>query len=286
MLRFIVDDEHDGQRVDVFVAEKLKDLSRSFINQLADDGRISINNKVVKPSHKLKIGDIIQVDFDLETLENVPKVDLPILYEDNDVLVLDKPAGVLTHSKGSYNPEATVATFIKDKIANMEGNRGGIAHRLDRFTSGVIITAKNPESLKWLQKQFSTRKVQKTYIAVVEGKVEPPEAIIDMPIERNPKKPQTFRTGPNGKPAITKYKTLESNEKYSLLQLRPKTGRTHQLRVHLKQLNHPIVGDLLYGGKPSDRLYLHALNLKLTMPSGEQRKFEAQLPDEFNKMVK
>src|SRR5262249_28394801 len=140
-----------------------------------------------------------------------PKISLPIIYEDNDVIVIDKPAGILTHAKGALNTEATVASFIESKLAEdlPKNNRAGIVHRLDRATSGVIITAKHDKALKWLQKQFSTRKTKKLYLAIAEGELEPAEAIIDAPIARNPRKPQTFYVSPIGKPAQTEYKLLK-----------------------------------------------------------------------------
>jgi 23S rRNA pseudouridine1911/1915/1917 synthase len=168
----------------------------------------------------------------------------------------------------------------------MSGNRAGIVHRLDRATSGVMILAKNPDTLSMLQKQFSQRKTKKAYEAIIVGSLPNPEANIDMPIERNPKKPQTFRVGVNGKTAQTYYKTVKTNDKYSLLELKPVTGRTHQLRVHLKQLDHPIVGDTLYGGKVADRLYLHAKSLEITVPGSQRKVFDAEVPKEFDQLLK
>jgi 23S rRNA pseudouridine1911/1915/1917 synthase len=214
-----------------------------------------------------------------------PDIDLPILYEDADCIVMNKPVGVLTHSKGAFNPEATVATFLQSHVKDLQGERAGIVHRLDRATSGVIIGAKTSEALAWLQKQFSQRRVKKTYIAIIEGELDENHAIIDMPIERNPKKPQTFRVGANGKSAITEYKVLESNDRYSMIELSPQTGRTHQLRVHLNHLGHPILGDEFYGGKPSKRLFLHALQLEITVPSHERKVFTATLPPEFKEIM-
>ncbi len=225
-------------------------------------------------------GDVVIVDQEiLEERHEV--VALPILYEDADCLVINKPIGVLTHSKGAFNPESTVATFVEQLSKNVEGERAGIVHRLDRATSGVMICAKTPEAMSWLQKQFSQRKVKKTYIAKVFGEMEPPEAIIDMPIERNPKKPQTFRVGSNGKSALTYYRTIKVGETYSLLELKPETGRTHQLRVHLEAQHHPIVGDQLYGGKSAERMFLHAHQLELTLPSKKRETFTSTVPAEF-----
>jgi RluA family pseudouridine synthase len=148
-----------------------------------------------------------------------------------------------------------------------------------------MIGAKTPEALSWLQKQFSTRKVKKTYMAVVSGHLRTEQAIIDMPIERNPKKPQTFRAGSNGKPAVTEYKVLRAGDKYSLLELKPTTGRTHQLRVHLAQIGHPIAGDTLYGGPEADRLYLHAQSLELTLPDKTRKVFTVPVPAEFSGVI-
>jgi 23S rRNA pseudouridine1911/1915/1917 synthase len=149
-----------------------------------------------------------------------------------------------------------------------------------------MILAKTLNAQKKLSKQFANRKVKKTYIAVVDGHLKENEALIDLPIERNPKKPQTFRVGINGKSAQTNYKVLKHNDKYTLVELKPTTGRTHQLRVHLNYLLHPIAGDIIYEGSKQDRMYLHALSLELTLPNSERRTFEAKLPSEFNKLVK
>jgi 23S rRNA pseudouridine1911/1915/1917 synthase len=274
-------------RLDVFVQTAMPRLSRAFVHRLCDDGKITVDGKVVtKSGYKLREGDTIVIDYDDAQLDEIPHIDLPVLYEDDDCVVINKPVGVLTHSKGAFNPEGTVATFMRDKLQDMDGNRAGIVHRLDRATSGVIICAKNTEALSFLQKQFSQRKVKKAYIAAIEGTLEPAEAIIDMPIERNPKAPATFRVGPNGKHATTHYKVIQTGARNSLLELKPETGRTHQLRVHLAHVGHPIIGDPLYNGKPADRLYLHALSLEITLPNRERKVFEAPLPADFAAIMK
>ena len=167
----------------------------------------------------------------------------------------------------------------------MTGERAGIVHRLDRGTSGVMIAAKTTEASSWLQKQFAQRRVKKVYVAVVHGSLEPEHAIIEMPIERNPKKPQTFRVGSNGKPAITEYTVVSSTDKLSLLELKPTTGRTHQLRVHLSEVGHPIVGDTFYGGLEGKRLYLHAKSLEITLPNRQRKVFVAPEPVEFDELL-
>lgn len=274
-----------GKRLDVFLSETISRLNRSSISRLISEEEILVNSASVKAGYKLKNGDVIEVKVNIESLGKTEKIDLPIIYEDENCLVIDKPAGVLTHSKGAFNSEGTVASFIAGKVKGMDGNRAGIVHRLDRGTSGIIICAKTPEALKWLQKQFSTRKVKKTYIAVISGHIEPDSAVIDMPIERHPRKPQTFRTSSSGRPAKTEYKVLKQGESYSLLELKPQTGRTHQLRVHLSSLGHPIAGDPFYGGPEADRLYLHATSLELTLPSKERKTFESKLPGDFEAIL-
>ncbi len=271
-----------AQRLDQRVIELFPECSRSFATKLIEIGKVSVNGKaVVKSGYKLKPEDRVHVDYIAPSVLQTPTIDLPILYEDNDCVVISKPIGVLTHSKGAFNSEATVATWLKSRVTDMKGDRAGIAHRLDRATSGVMICAKTPEALAWLQKQFAQRKTKKVYNALVVGRMEPKEAIIDMPIGRNPKKPQTFRVGNNGKAAKTHYKVLQSSGEYSLVELRPETGRTHQLRVHLKQRNHPILGDILYGGETAERLYLHAVSLELTLPNRERKTFTVSLPQIF-----
>jgi 23S rRNA pseudouridine1911/1915/1917 synthase len=268
-------------RLDIHVHELLPGLSRASVQKLVERGRVKVNDRpVVKAGYRLRETDKVTVDYK-DNEQQIPSIEVPVIYEDEHCVVINKPVGVLTHSKGAFNPEATVASWLHEKVPAMEGDRAGIVHRLDRATSGVMILAKTPEALGWLQKQFSQRKTKKTYIAVAEGLFKEPEAIIDMPIERNPKKPQTFRVGSNGKSAQTAYKLINHDGKRSLVQLNPVTGRTHQLRVHLYHIGHPIVGDTLYGGQPAERLFLHARSLEITLPSRERKVFEAGVPAEF-----
>lgn len=275
-----------AQRLDQKVVELLPKLSRAFAAKLVEQGKVAVNGEVEsKPGHKLRDGDEVAVDYDVAELERIPEIDLQVLYEDNDCVVINKPVGVLSHSKGAFNPEATVATWLRSRVNGLGGERAGIVHRLDRATSGVMVCAKTPEALSWLQKQFSQRKSKKTYYAVVTGHMPHEHAIIDMPIERNPKKPQTFRVGSNGKAAITEYWVKSAGKKYSLVELKPQTGRTHQLRVHLHEIGHPIVGDPLYGGEPADRLYLHAEQLEITLPNRTRQTFTAPLPAAFHAKI-
>ena len=267
-------------RLDKAVANANPQFSRAYLARLIDAGVVLVNGRPQKAGYKLREGDSIIVTQDLTEVPEIEDIELPILYEDDNVLVIDKPAGVISHSRGRYWYEPSVASFVRQKTGQ-EGERSGIVHRLDRATSGVMICAKNQDTLSFLQKQFSNRNVKKMYVAMIQGRIDPPEAIIDMPIERNPKAPSTFRVGPNGKPSQTQYKVKEENSTHQLLELRPITGRTHQLRVHLAQRKHPIVGDTLYGGESAERLFLHAAVLEITLPKGERRVFESPLPKSF-----
>jgi len=272
-------------RADVLLAAAYPEYSRAALARLFDAGKVKLGDKELKSGDKIPAESTLTAD--VSVLQRPPEaIDLPILYEDDNCVVINKPVGVLTHAMGKHGNEPSVASFLRSKVTGLDGDRAGIVHRLDRPTSGVIIGAKNQATLSMLQKQFSLRKTKKTYIAVVRGHLSPTEAVIDMPIERNPKAPSTFRVGPNGKPSKTHYKVLEEGEKYSLVELKPETGRTHQLRVHLAKVGHPIIGDPLYGkGKYGDRLYLHALSLEITVPGGERKTFTAPLPDEFEKSL-
>lgn len=288
--KFKVGKNDTNKRADIYLAAIFPLYTRSSLKGLFDKKLVTVRGRVIKPSHKLISGDALSVDTALLSNEPEP-ISIPVIYEDKNVTVLDKPAGLLTHSKGALNSEATVASFIKPKLNDIDltDNRAGIVHRLDRATSGVVVTAKNGLALKWLQKQFSTRKTVKIYHAIVEGEPKPHEALIDAPIGRNPKKPQTFRVSGDGRPAITHYKVLECFSKagrtYCVVELTPKTGRTHQLRVHLKYIGRPIVGDRVYGND-AGHMYLHASSIELRLPGGELRKFQAKLPQYFKDFMK
>ncbi len=281
MRKFIAEQTDAGERADVFIANQYPQFTRSSLLALFNRNLVQINGESAKAGQKLEAGDKVSIDESL-LKSKPPVIKLSTVYEDNNVVVLDKPPGVLTHSKGPLNLEATVASFIAPMVKGFEGtNRDGIVHRLDRDTSGLIVCAKNPSAQQYLQSLFSRRKVKKSYTAIVEGTPATPEAIIDAPIVRNPVKPQTFKVGSGGKTAMTEYKILNAFEKngkkYSLVELHPQTGRTHQLRVHMAYINHPIIGDRLYGHS-GDGLMLHASGLELNLPSGQREKFISPMP--------
>lgn len=272
-------------RLDVALVERFGKESRSTYQKIIDAGRVSVNG-VVQASHKfavhkedhIEITDAVAVEGSQQTYE--------VLYEDASVLVINKPVGMLTHAKGELNDEFTAADIIRPYTTyKTDTNRPGIVHRLDRDTSGVLVMVKTEEAARKIQQQFSDRRVKKVYYAVVSGAPRQPEAFIDVPIERNPNAPSTFRAGANGKSAQTTYKVIKQNDTHSLLELRPKTGRTHQLRVHMQYISTPIIGDRVYGVEKAERMYLHAHSLELTLPGGERKVFEAPLPPEFEECV-
>jgi 23S rRNA pseudouridine1911/1915/1917 synthase len=207
--------------------------------------------------------------------------ELPIVYLDDDVIVVNKPTGVLTHTKGALNDEFTVADFFRRYTSvGLDTNRPGIVHRLDRDTSGVIIGARTPEAFDLLKSQFADRKSKKHYVAIVDGTPKQHEAKIDIPIGRNPSSPSTFRPDSKGKSAVTDYRVLDQRGDKSLVALHPVTGRTHQLRVHMQYLGTPITGDRVYG-KSASRLFLHAYKLEVTTAPETRQMFVAPIPSEF-----
>lgn len=289
MQKYVAKHAAEGLRADVFVAKRLGGFARSSLKRLFRQSQVLINGSPAKASRRLHFGDRVAVDT-ASISAKPPFINLPVLYEDQDVVVINKPAGLLSHAKGGLNLEPSVASFLTSKITdkNLHGNRFGVVHRLDRATSGVIIGAKSQESQKKLQEQFAGRSVKKTYLAIVNGEPKPAEAIIDAPIGRNPKKPQTFRVSARGKSARSRYRVKKTfhrhNQTYSLLELEPTTGRTHQLRVHLAYIGHPIVGDKIYGHQGAE-LLLHASALELTLPNGSRRLFKAPMPARISEFI-
>ena len=263
----------EKKRLDHMMVEIFKSYNRSTLQKFIESGFVKVDGVVAKkPNQKFVEGAYIELDVP-EDMKNAD-VEPDVIYEDDDVIVMNKPAGLLSEPRGQYCPEKTLADF------------GYIAHRLDRDTSGVVILAKTEEIQHFLKKQFQDRTVHKTYVAVVCGRPKLDEARIDLPLIRDLKRPTTFRVDANGKEAETFYKVLKTNDVYSMVELKPTTGRTHQLRVHMKYLGHPILGDPVYGNEKADRLYLHARELEITLPSGERKTFKAKVPKEFSNVLR
>lgn len=284
---YLFKSEPSHSRLDHELARRYPEISRSTLQKYIKAGYVTVKGKVVtKPKHDVTENDDIAVQPPEK--QDFSDQELPIVYIDDRVIVINKPHGVLTHSKGALNDEFTVADFMRRYThTGLETNRPGIVHRLDRDTSGIIIGARDEESMKLLKKQFSDRTVKKSYLAIVEGVPKIETAIIDLPIGRNPSAQSTFRVDPSGKSAKTTYKVLATDGKRSLVLLKPETGRTHQLRVHMKHINTPIVGDRVYGkSQPGQRLYLHALELEITTPPSKRQVFKAAAPAEFVEIFK
>jgi 23S rRNA pseudouridine1911/1915/1917 synthase len=281
---YLLVDAPDEIRLDIALVERIGEESRSTYQKLISSGSVLVNGEVVD-SVKAKISstDVVEVRQEKAVFEKPP---IDIIYEDEHVLVINKQVGLLTHAKGVIIDEYTAADVMEGKTSyKADTNRPGVVHRLDRATSGVLLLVKTDEAAKKIQKQFSDRTVKKIYMAIVEGEPTQPKALIDLPIGRNPTMPSTFRVDSNGKPAQTIYEVVRSTGDKSLVRLKPKTGRTHQLRVHMQYVGCPIIGDHVYGTGNADRMYLHAASLELTLPGGERMVFEAPVPDSFEKKM-
>lgn len=285
-------------RLDAFLAGQYPDKSRAQLQRYIGEGRVSVDGIVTtKPSVNISDDNIIKVNWPEAsdyTAEIVKFAQNNVIYRNDDVVVINKPAGMLTHSKGTDNNEFTVADFVKS-IYNPDerddsNNRQGIVHRLDRATSGVLIAALNNEAVNYLAKQFSHRKAHKTYLAILEHRPKLDQGRLDLPLARNPKRPATFRVDGKGKVAITDYRVMETFPGgHALVEFKPQTGRTHQLRIHAAYMGCPIIGDPLYGhGQLADRLYLHAYQLEITIIENGvhiRKTFTAELPADFQQKL-
>ncbi|WP_369000668.1 RluA family pseudouridine synthase [Candidatus Nanosynbacter sp. TM7-074] len=272
------------QRLDVHLSTDFDpSISRSLWQKYIKAGYVSVNQHVVT-TPKFDVDETDEIAVKLPEQEQA-SAELPILYEDDDVMVVNKPSGLLTHAKGGLSTEPTVAEIIRPKTSfASDTDRPGIVHRLDRDTSGVLIIAKTSDAATHLQRQFAQRTTKKTYLAITDDVPKLAAAKIDLPIGRNPSAPSTFCVNPNGKPAQTTYRVLTATDIQALIELKPTTGRTHQLRVHMAYLNTPILGDRVYGKPNASRLMLHAHKLEITLPSGERKTFEAATPEEFKQL--
>lgn len=274
-------------RLDSYVAQYWPEFSRSVWQKYIAAGYVQVNG-VVQTSVKYSLDEDDEVTVHVPDAPDFSQQSLPVIYEDDHVIVINKPSGVLTHAKGALSEEFTVADFVLPRMSEPEEtNRPGIVHRLDRDTSGVIIAAKDSVTKRLLQKQFQDRKAHKTYLAIVSGRPKLDSATLDLPIERNPKRPSEHRVGVNGKSALTRYEVVATNGTFSLVRLYPTTGRTHQLRIHMAYIGTPIVGDSLYGSakSPIGRLCLHAEELEVTIPESRRETFRADPPDDFMKLA-
>ena len=279
-------------RLDKYLPKIAKSLTRSKAKKLIKEGAVLVNDHLVDPDYELKQGDQIKIDTPPPVVTQVlpEQIPLRIVYEDQSLLVIDKDAGMVVHPTADH-PSGTLVNailhYLKSVPERGESLRPGIVHRLDKGTSGLLVIAKSQEALDFLKKQFKARTVVKKYLALVGGQIEPPSGVIEKPIARHPKNRQKFAVSPDGRGSITNYHVIEtSGGLYYLVELEPKTGRTHQIRVHLANIGHPIVGDRLYGGRPASRIFLHASYLEVTHPTTNKRiKFVSNLPEELEKIL-
>ena len=297
MEKVVVEENTQKKRIDSYIVDKNINLSRTAIKRLLDEGKILVNGKKQKPSYKPEVGDIITIEIMKPKEVELKPQDIPIdvIYEDKDIIVVNKPKGMVVHPANG-NPDGTLVNAIlakcKDSLSGIGGEiRPGIVHRLDKDTSGLLIIAKNDQAHINMSKQIQDRKVIKKYIALVKGVIGENTATIDMPIARSTKDRKKMAVDPKGKEAITHYKVLQRYDKYTLLEIKIDTGRTHQIRVHMSYIGHPVVGDMQYSNGKNEfgieGQMLHSKYLEFDHPiTGKRLKLEAPLPEYFEQVLK
>jgi 23S rRNA pseudouridine1911/1915/1917 synthase len=300
----VVDESHAGERLDAFLASQIEGWSRARLQRLIENEDVLVNGKVAKPSYKLREADEIEVDLvapptDVFTPENIP---LAIVYEDDALVVVNKQAGLVVHPAAG-TPSGTLANALAYHFQQLPGTsvRPGIVHRLDRDTSGLLVVAKTETALENLSDQFRDRSVYKSYVALVHGRVLSNTGKIDQPLARDRSNRTRMAVVRGGRNALTLYRVRQTFDRFTLLDVELKTGRTHQIRVHLAWIKHPVVGDETYGGgrdntiqdprlragiRALNRHFLHAEKLGFKHPkTGEFVKFESPLPPELKDVL-
>jgi len=280
-----------GQRLDKYIAAEVPDLSRSLVQKLIKAGLATVNGAMTKASYRVEIGDEISIRVPPpEPAEVWPEpIPLDIVYEDQDIIVVNKPTGMVVHPAYGHRSGTLVNAILAHcpELAGINGTqRPGIVHRLDKDTSGLIIVAKNEAAKQSLQRQFKGREVRKLYLALVEGQLEPERGIIEALIGRDPKRRKRMAVVASGREARTEYRVLERFPGHTLVEVEPKTGRTHQVRVHFAFIGHPLAGDRVYGFRKRklelERQFLHAQTLGFKLPSsGRYVEFTAELPGDL-----
>lgn len=297
-----------GRRLDLWLAEKLPELSRTRLKALVEAGHVSVDGRVVKPSVRLKAGQRVRVTVPALPPEELraEAIALRVIFEDPDVLVVDKPAGMVVHP-GAGQTRGTLAGALLAHAPSVAGvggpRRPGIVHRLDKGTSGLLVVAKSARAYAGLTAELAARRVSRRYLALVHGKLARAQGVVDAPIGRHPhQRTRMAVLGPGkGKRAVTRFKVLERFRDYTYLEAELETGRTHQIRVHLASLGHPVVGDLTYRRRSTPRIAdpilarlvdeldgpaLHAAALGFAHPvSGERLEFKAPLPERIERLV-
>lgn len=289
---FEVDEASSKKRLDVFLSENLPDISRSQLKKLIDDDRVTVNSKSRPPGYKIHSKDKVELTIPaLEPLNTVPEnIPLNIIFEDDHMMAVNKPAGMVAHPAPGHS-KGTLVNALLDHCDGLSGiggvERPGIVHRLDKETSGLMLVAKTEAAHEALAAQFKKREIQKEYLAFVKGNVKKDKGVVESPIGRHKTHRKKMDTADNsGRPACTHYEVLQRRKNWTYLKLRPATGRTHQIRVHLASIHHPVIGDKLYGGKNLNsgslkmgRHALHARHLELNHPvKGTSMSLSAVLP--------
>ena len=292
-----IPEDGNGQRVDKFLAEALPDFSRSYLQKLLKDGQVLVNDKEVKPNYKLSTGEILSVSLPENEELNVEPEDLPVevLYEDDDVILVNKGKGMVVHPAAGHN-KGTLVNFLlyhcQGELSGINGVlRPGIVHRIDKDTTGVLIACKNDKAHRALAEQLKEHTIIRKYRAIVLGLLPEEEGTIHTTIGRHPTDRKKMSVHcKNGKDAITHYRVLQRFSNYTYVECRLETGRTHQIRVHMASIGHPLLGDTVYGPEKSkyklEGQCLHAMIFGFTHPStGEYMEFEAPLPAYFQKLL-
>ncbi len=293
---FIIDEPHIGVRIDSFLSKKLPEYSRSFIQKAIEDGQVLINDKAVSKNYKLRISDSVFLDIAKPTpIDAVPcEMDIDIIYEDEYIAVINKEKGIVVHpAPGNYENTLVNGLLyrLSDSLSGIGGKlRPGIVHRIDKDTSGLLVIAKNDMAHISLSAQLKEHTASRIYDAVVLGRVKEDSGTIDKPLGRDKKNRVKIAVSADGKRAVTHYEIVKRYQRYTHIRCSLETGRTHQIRVHLASLGHPLAGDALYGAPQIKRLAgqcLHASKLVLTHPkTGEVVQFETQLPAYFADFLK
>ncbi|HEX6289179.1 MAG TPA: RluA family pseudouridine synthase [Herpetosiphonaceae bacterium] len=294
-LYLVAGPEHASIRLDRYLAQVLPDTSRSYVQQLIGDAHVRVNGKVVKPSYAVQPADEISVTLPLPqptdiVAENIP---LTIIYEDADLLVVDKPAGMVVHPAPGHATGTLVNALLYHYPTMQIGDdlRPGIVHRIDRDTSGLLVVAKNDRAKTHLQNQQQARQMLKIYLALIEGHFKEPQGAIDAPIDRHPTDRLRMAIVQSGRPARTHYRTCDILGPYSLIEAKLETGRTHQIRVHFTHKHHPVVGDPLYGSRRGTqqlglkRQFLHAHRLGFTRLDGQWIECVSPLPADLQTVL-
>lgn len=290
--------EEGGERVDRYVAERVPELSRAQVQRLLEEGTVTVDGVVPKASYRVRPGDVILVRVPPPApMDLIPEpMPLEVLYEDDDLVAINKPAGLTVHPSPGH-PSGTLVNALLAHCTDLSGIGGalrpGIVHRLDKDTSGLILVAKHDAAHRHLQSQFKGRAVSKIYLALVEGQLTPARGRIEAPLGRDPRQRKRMRVisvSEGGREAMTEYRVLEVLKGTTLVEVHPITGRTHQIRVHLSAVGHPVVGDRLYGfrrGWPGlDRQFLHAWKLTFRLPStGKPITLVAPLPADLRQVL-